>query len=351
MKDLILKNISYGYGIKDVLSSVELVARQSEVTTILGESGSGKSTLLKIIAGLIKPKGGEIVFGGQVLFNQTTFVQCEKRKFGYVPQDGALFFNLNVIDNVTFGLTRKQKKQHNVVELLEKVGLVEFRKRMPSQLSGGQRQRVALARALAIQPEIILLDEPFSSLDTNLRNEVRFEVKNILSQFDTAAILVTHDQDEALSISDSIAILKNGKFISQGRPREIYSNPTSLDVARYFGNVNIIQGVATDNGVKTNLGVLRINSTENRAEIFKTPGNELKVLIRPEQIMIKSDPGGTNRYRATSVEYFGHDSLVELKSLSCDNEHDSLIMRNSTTYPIQTNQIVEIEIVGPVSVF
>ncbi len=351
MNNLIIKNVSYSYGFNDVLNSVNFVAKENQITTILGESGSGKSTLLRIIAGLLKPSAGEIIFGDKILYDRDRYVPCEKRKFGYVPQDGALFFNLNIFNNVVFGLNKKERKSQEVIELLDKVGLLAFRKRMPHELSGGQRQRVTLARALAVKPDLILLDEPFSSLDANLRNEVRFEVKNILSQFNTSAILVTHDQDEALSISDSIAILKHGKFIAQADPKQIYSSPMSLDVANYFGQMNIIDGIITQDGVKTVLGLLQFNSLNLPDDLPETPNSKIKVLIRPEQIMIKETKSGSNQFKVNDIEYFGHDSLIELVFTDTSEEPLHLIMRNSTTNQIDPNEIVEIYITGKVSIF
>jgi iron(III) transport system ATP-binding protein len=352
MKDLLLKEIDYSYFHQNVLTGVNFVGKDQQITTILGESGSGKTTLLKIIAGLLRPDSGEIFLGEKIFFDKDHYIPCEKRRFGYVPQDGALFPNLNVFSNITFGLKKKDRKSKDIYDLLNKVELTHLQHRMPYQLSGGQKQRVALARALAIRPELILLDEPFSSLDANLRNDVRLEVKGILNEFNTTAILVTHDQDEALSVSDSVAILKKGKFICQNSPKNLYTNPPNLEVASYFGQINILDGILKQNIVSTEIGNLKANTSYISYKNKTSADLKVKVLIRPEQIVVNLHENQNRKFKAINVEYFGHDSLVEL-TLDTESKvlQSPLLMRNSTAYPIYPNDLMAIDILGEVLVY
>jgi len=192
------------FSTQPVLRGVDLDVPVGSFTAILGPSGSGKTTLLRILAGFDRMDAGSVVIGGQVMEDGRRFVRPQRRGIGYVPQEGALFPHLTVADNVGFGVPRRERK--GMAHLVEMVGLTGLERRYPHQLSGGQQQRVALARALAIQPKVVLLDEPFSSLDASLRDGVRRDVAHILAEANATTILVTHDQDEALGLADQIAV-------------------------------------------------------------------------------------------------------------------------------------------------
>ena len=199
-----------------VLRGVDLDVPVGSFTAILGPSGSGKTTLLRILAGFDRMDAGSVVIGGQVMDDGRRFVRPQRRGIGYVPQEGALFPHLTVADNVGFGVPRSKRK--GMAHLVEMVGLTGLERRYPHQLSGGQQQRVALARALAIQPKVVLLDEPFSSLDASLRDGVRRDVAHILAEANATTILVTHDQDEALGLADQIAVLNEGSIVATADP-------------------------------------------------------------------------------------------------------------------------------------
>ncbi|MBL4704388.1 MAG: ABC transporter ATP-binding protein [Flavobacteriales bacterium] len=216
--------------------------KKGETFALLGESGSGKSTLLRIICGLEIPDAGELTIGGSTFNAPGTFVKPEKRNIGLVFQDNALFPHLNVFKNIAFGVSRKSNKKEIVEELISTTKLSGLENRMPHELSGGQQQRVAIARALAIQPSLLLLDEPFSTLDHSLKNEIRDEVKQIIKDAGISCIIVTHHIDDATSMADRIAILQQGKLIQLATPKEIYDRPVNEYVAKLFGTVNELNG-------------------------------------------------------------------------------------------------------------
>ena len=213
-----ITDLHKSFGAQQVLGGLQLVAEAGSFTAVLGTSGSGKTTLLRLLAGFDRPDRGTIAIGGLVVDDETRHLAPEQRRIGYVPQEGTLFPHLSVEGNIGFGLDRGNRRAR-VAELLELVGLVGLGRRYPHQLSGGQQQRVALARALAIEPELVLLDEPFASLDTSLRASVRDEVRMILRASGTTAVLVTHDQDEALSLADRVAVLRHGAIAQYAPPR------------------------------------------------------------------------------------------------------------------------------------
>jgi iron(III) transport system ATP-binding protein len=234
MNALEIEGIRVSYGATQVLIDVSLEVPKESITVVLGTSGSGKTTLLRAIAGFERPQAGRIVLAGQVIDAQGAHVAAERRRLGYVPQEGALFPHLNVARNVAFGLPRRERRSTRVDELLSLVGLADLRRRYPHELSGGQQQRVALARALAIDPPVILLDEPFSSLDAALRTKMRAEVVDVLRAAGTAAVMVTHDQQEALSMADQVAVLRHGRIAQVGPPRELYTRPVDPAMAQFL---------------------------------------------------------------------------------------------------------------------
>ena len=221
-----------------VLSGVDLTVPAGSLTAVLGASGSGKTTLLRLIAGFERLDSGTIRIDDRTVDDGTRTISPQHRGVGYVPQEGALFPHLTVIGNIAFGLSRRNR--HRADHLLELTDLHELRDRYPHQLSGGQQQRVALARALAIEPQVVLLDEPFSALDASLRGELRRDVARILRQTRTTAILVTHDQDEALALSDRIALLADGRVGAVASPRALYRDPPDVGIAAAIGEANLL---------------------------------------------------------------------------------------------------------------
>jgi len=296
------------FGERAVLDGVELDAEAGSLTAILGASGSGKTTLLRLIAGFDRADAGTIELGGRMVEAPRTFVPPERRGIGYVPQDGALFPHLTVGRNVAFGL-RGGDSDRRVEELLALVGLAGFEKRVPHQLSGGERQRVALARALAADPSLVLLDEPFSSLDVELRTSMRREVVEVLRAAGVTAILVTHDQDEALSIADRVAVLQHGTIVQCDEPAMLYTRPVNGEVARFVGHGNLLLGRLENGIVRSVLGEISVT--------LRTPASEpcaVGVLVRPEQIdIVPADGSGPPRGVVVDREFHGHDVLVAVR--------------------------------------
>jgi iron(III) transport system ATP-binding protein len=241
---LALHQVSATYGTLTALSNVSLSVAPGEVTALVGPSGSGKSTLLRVIAGIERPSAGQVLIDGVEVAGPSRFVHPEDRAVGMVFQDFALFPHLTVAQNVAFGLRGARPRALNdvVQALLERVGLTRYANAYPHTLSGGERQRVALARALAPGPRILLMDEPFSSLDSRLRDHVRQQTMDVLRQTQTTTIVVTHEPDEAMRIADRIALLREGQIEQIGTPQELYTRPRTLFAARFFSDVNELPG-------------------------------------------------------------------------------------------------------------
>src|ERR1700722_8116674 len=307
MSELEIKGLHKAYETQSVLEDLDLSVEAGSFVSILGPSGSGKTTLLRVIAGFDRADQGTVRLHGEVVDDESHFVESAQRRIGYVPQDGSLFPHLSVQANVGFGLARRDRHGKRVAQLLEMVGLAGFAQRYPHELSGGQQQRVALARGLAIEPSLVLLDEPFSSLDASLRAAVRRDVRQVLKDSGTTAILVTHDQDEALSLADQVAIIRGGRIRQCAAPALLYAKPATPELAREFGNSNFINGVANAGAVETSIGLLELEDSSFLDETI-ADGTPLLVLVRPEQIML-SHHGNDDRpeARVLETEFYGHD--------------------------------------------
>jgi iron(III) transport system ATP-binding protein len=324
MSGVQIGNLYKSFGAHPVLAGLDLEVPAGSLTAILGPSGSGKTTLLRLLAGFELPDFGTIRVAGKLVDDEGTHVHPERRQIGYVPQEGGLFPHLTVQANVAFGLPRAARRQ-GVGELLEMVGLSGLERRYPHQLSGGQQQRVALARALAIQPAILLLDEPFASLDAHLRASVREEVARIIRQSTTTALLVTHDQDEALSLSDLVAVLRDGKIAQCARPQDLYAAPVDDDIARFIGEANILDGVLDGAFVETPLGRLAAHWHGEAPP----SGRSVRVLIRPEQIELHArdgEPGVTGEI--TRSGYHGREAVAHI-AIRHESSEQILIVRTS----------------------
>jgi iron(III) transport system ATP-binding protein len=301
MTDLIAKDIHKAFGTNTVLNGFDLYVRPGSLVAIVGPSGSGKTTFLRIAAGFERADKGSLSLGDLVVDGES-YVPPESRGIGYVPQEGALFPHLNVRRNVGFGLKRRDRGR--VDGLLELVGLSGLDRRYPHQLSGGQQQRVALARALAIKPRVVLLDEPFSSLDAGLRASVRSDVRDVLRERATTAVLVTHDQDEALSFADRVAILRDGRIVQEGKPGEVYRQPADAGVAAFLGQANLLSGQMSDGRVSCPLGALAVDDPP-------PSGASVTVLVRPEQVRIAPPAGGVSG-TVVAREFYGHDAVLRV---------------------------------------
>lgn len=322
-----VRNLSkvFGRGSGDrvvALDAVDLDVAAGEIVTVLGPSGCGKTTLLRLIAGFETPDGGSIrVAGRQVLGPGRRPMAAHERGIGLVPQEGALFPHLSVAQNVGFGLTQLsgRERRARVHETLELVGLERLGRRRPHQLSGGQQQRVSLARAIAPGPRVILLDEPFSALDAYLRETLRTEVRSLLSELGTTAIVVTHDQEEALALGDRVAVMRRGQMVQIGRPWETYYQPADLELARFLGEAVVVHGeVATADAAAS----ARPNVTciFGRLPVASWHGGcgRCDVLIRPENIRVTAitDEPADGRPGLVgtilSHTFYGHDGVLRV---------------------------------------
>ncbi len=307
---LSVRSVSKAFATTSVLRGLDLEAPAGKLTAVLGPSGCGKTTLLRLIAGFERADAGSIAVGGQVVCDERTHLAPERRGIGVVAQEGALFPHLDVAANVGFGLSRAQRRGGGrVAELLELVGLGGLGKRHPHELSGGQQQRVALARALAPAPRLVLLDEPFDALDASLRAQVRGEVCAVLRASGATALLVTHDQEEALSLADVVAVMRDGAIVQSADPRTLYRDPLDADLARFLGDAVLLAGELGEDGAHTALGYLR---TRGAGACSEGPAT---IMLRPEQILCANPLAGAPRGRVTATRFYGHDATVEVSLL------------------------------------
>jgi iron(III) transport system ATP-binding protein len=292
------------FGPVRAVDGADLEVPAGETCALLGPSGCGKTTTLRMIAGLERPDAGEIVVGGRVVSGGGRFVPAEERRIGMVFQDYALFPHMDVAGNVGYGLGRRPGRGR-VREALELVGLAGSERRPVHELSGGQQQRVARARALAPTPELVLLDEPFSNLDAGLRDRLRLQVSQILRTAGVTALFVTHDQEEAMSIAESVAVMRDGRVEQAGTPEEVYLRPSSRWMARFLGDIEVLPGEARAGHAHCELGSLPTAVDVDGA---------VDVLVRPESVAIGvSGPASAASAEVVTRRFFGHDQLVGLR--------------------------------------
>jgi iron(III) transport system ATP-binding protein len=292
------------FGSTPVLRDVDLVVERGSTMALLGPSGCGKTTLLRSIAGLERPDAGSVVLEGTTVSDDRTDLPPERRRIGMVFQDWALFPHLTVGANVGYGLSREERRSGRVEESLELVGLDGYGDRMPSTLSGGQQQRVALARALAPRPSAILLDEPFSNLDTSLRVQVRTEVHALLAELGITTVFVTHDQEEAFVLGDQVAVMTEGIIAQQATPAEVYDAPATRWIATFVGDANLVPGTADGDRARTRLGSVALRAGHD---------GPVDVVLRPEQVRLDPAPASGDSHTVATVElveYYGHDNVV-----------------------------------------
>jgi iron(III) transport system ATP-binding protein len=337
---LTVTGVRKAFGDKTIIVGIDLEVRQGELVALLGPSGSGKTTMLRLIAGFEDADAGEIRLANRIVVHDHISVPPERRKIGMVFQDYALFPHLSVRDNVAFGLPRAKNRDARVREVLERVGLGPWIDQMPHFLSGGQQQRVALARALAPNPAIVMLDEPFSNLDPALRGQVRADVRRILQDAGVTAILVTHDQEEALSIADRIAVMFHGQIQQIATPEDLYERPATREVAAFIGDAQFLPGEAADGEVRTEVGTLAL---------LDPAEGSVDVLVRPEMIAlapadeVPSPVAGT----VTSRRFFGRDQQVDATLPS----GTSLTARTPTDRRYAAGQRVTVRVSRPVLAF
>lgn len=294
------RSVSRRFGDVVALDDFSLELRAGVLMALLGPSGCGKTTALRVIAGFERPGSGEVWVGGRRVAGPGAWVEPERRRIGMVFQDWALFPHLDVWHNVSFGL--RDRDEARVRAVLELVRLNGFEKRLPHELSGGQQQRVALARALAPAPQVILLDEPFSNLDATLRARVRAEVREVLKEAEATAIFVTHDQEEALSMADELAVMAEGTILQVGSPHQVYGAPASHRVAALVGESNFLTGEVRSGTATTAIG---------RVPAPGLGDGPVEVLVRPEAITLQRSHDGI--VRIEDAEFYGHDQLVKAR--------------------------------------
>ena len=334
-----LQGIWKSFGATQVLRGVDLEVPSGSLTAVLGPSGCGKTTLLRLVAGFTDPDAGTIYFDGRPVFGGGAAVPARRRRVGYVPQEGALFPHLSIAGNITFGLPRSERGAGPTLErLLDLVGLdPETASRFPHELSGGQQQRAALARALAPAPDVVLLDEPFSSLDAGLREDTGRAVRRALQASGATAVLVTHDQGEALSLADQVAVMREGRLVQVGTPDEVYRHPADVGVASFVGGAVLLPGTASGAVVHCALGDLTV--------VGEGATGDVQVLVRPEQLVL-GDVGFAAR--AIEVNYYGHDASVRLELLP---DGPSVVARTSGDKAPSPGTDVRLSVRGQVVVY
>ena len=346
MTSLEVSHLSVSFGERTVISDLSFALQAGEIASLLGPSGCGKTTLLRAIAGLLQPREGTIRLGTQLVGLSSVVLPPHKRRTGYVPQQGALFPHLNVAQNIAFGLSKKEFSQAEITktisEMLELIGMSGYENQMPTELSGGQQTRVALARALAIKPKMVLLDEPFSALDAELRNELRSEVVALLRAQGTTAILVTHDREEALVSSDKVVLMRDGKIAQYGSPEEVYESPVSPSVAVSTGDALVLSAHQAKDG-STSYALASLSTPIGAAST-----NNGYVVIRPEEISVSKSSAAGVAGTLIQLDYYGHDAMLVVK-LSDSSE----VIRARVAGPMDftVGDLVRVEHRGPIRFF
>ncbi len=336
-----LDRLTKRFGETAAVYGLSLSVGRGEFFTLLGPSGCGKTTTLRMVAGLVEPDEGRVLFDGR----DVTRLPPWDRNLGMVFQNYALWPHMTVFDNVAFGLVERRVPRHEVRrrvgEVLEKVGLAGLEGRFPSQLSGGQQQRVALARALVVRPALLLLDEPFSNLDAKLRVQMRGELSRLQRELGITTLYVTHDQEEALVLSDRLAVLESGRLVQAGSPRDLYENPRDVFVADFLGGANLLPGLVVRSGsgeVEVQVGPVRVAVP---AEGEAAPGQPVWVSVRPEHLVLSADEAGGLRGTVVSTDYLGWTLQAEVALADGPRVQ---VRGLDPTVPLQPGQVVTLRL-------
>jgi iron(III) transport system ATP-binding protein len=310
-----------GFAVEDV--SLKVVT--GEVLALLGESGSGKTTMLRMIAGFERPTSGEILIDGRRVAGNGVFIEPEERGIGVVFQDYALFPHLKVKENMAFGLKGldRSAKARRIKEMMELTETVSLEERYPHELSGGQKQRIALARALAPGPALILFDEPFSSIDSMIKMQMRKEIRRIVKTAGSTAVFVTHDTRDAMAMADRICMLRKGKSIQTGTPGELYDSPRNAYVANFFGKTNLIPAEVTDRGLMTALGLFPYEGTRRRT------GERVLLSVRPESFVMKDDKENCICGNIVDKNFMGDYNELVCEVITANGSSERVVIRIS----------------------
>ena len=346
MSGLRILGLTKSFGSTAVLEGIDLDVKGG-LTAVLGASGCGKTTLLRLVAGFLEPDAGTIQLGERVVAGASRSVPPRRRRIGYVPQEGSLFPHLDVAQNIAFGLPRTARRspagRERVQQMLDLVELPRgTASRQPQELSGGQQQRVALARALAAEPEVVLLDEPFSSLDAGLREETGRAVARALHASAATAVLVTHDQGEALSLADQVAVMAGGRFLQVAPPDEVYLDPTSPEVASFVGQSALLPGHATCGRASSVLGDVRVRGQRDGSVLLA---------VRPEQLAV-TEQGAPSSLAAEVLEvsFYGHDATLRARIVGRDGPVDVTVRVPAGEVP-HAGAEIGVQVIGEILAF
>ena len=302
-----VKQLSHFFGEKEALTNLNFSIDNNSIVSVLGPSGCGKTTLIRLIAGLEQIQKGEIFLEKSLVANKNLNVPPEKRPISYVFQDFALFPHMTVLENVSFAAGSKSNKKQLIDQVIHLAKVENFLEKYPHSLSGGEQQRVALARSIAVQPKLLLLDEPFSDLDINLKREIIDDTLHLINSLESSAIVVTHNAEEAMFLSDAILVMEKGKLIQIGTPHDIYFKPSNLYVASLFGETNIFQSKVEDNTCLTPLGRIKTFNLSNNQDV--------DVVVRPEAIKLnleKSPLLNPNSGVVVDSKFLGNSAIIHM---------------------------------------
>ena len=302
-----VKQLSHSFGEKEALTNLNFSIENNSIVSVLGPSGCGKTSLIRLIAGLEQIQKGEIFLEKSLVANKNLNVPPEKRPISYVFQDFALFPHMTVLENVSFAAGSKSNKKQLIDQVIHLAKVENFLEKYPHSLSGGEQQRVALARSIAVQPKLLLLDEPFSDLDINLKREIIDDTLHLINSLESSAIVVTHNAEEAMFLSDAILVMEKGKLIQIGTPHDIYFKPSNLYVASLFGETNIFQSKIEDNTCLTPLGRIKTSNLSNNQDV--------DVVVRPEAIKLnleKSPLLNPNSGVVVDSKFLGNSAIIHM---------------------------------------
>jgi len=302
-----VKQLSHFFGEKEALTNLNFSINHNSIVSVLGPSGCGKTTLIRLIAGLEQIQNGEIFLEKSLVANKNLNVPPEKRSISYVFQDFALFPHMTVLENISFAAGSKSNKKQLIDQVINLSKVENFLDKYPHSLSGGEQQRVALARSIAVQPKLLLLDEPFSDLDINLKREIIDDTLHLINSLESSAIVVTHNAEEAMFLSDTILVMEKGKLLQIGTPHEIYFKPSNLYVASLFGETNIFQSKVDDNTCLTPLGRIKVSNLPKNQDV--------DVVIRPEAIKLnleKSPLLNPNSGVVVDSKFLGNSAIIHM---------------------------------------